>query len=99
MYSRPFRSALLTFALIFGLVISAAQAASLSAAIELYAAKKYPEARLALEKITAAEPKNAAAAYYYGMTIRRRGDTTALADAVPWLAKAAELEPTNPTYL
>ncbi len=99
MYSRPFRSALLTFALIFGLVISAAQAASLSEAIALYAAKKYPEARLALEKITAAEPKNAAAAYYYGMTIRRRGDPTALDDAVPWLAKAAELEPTNPTYL
>ena len=46
-----------------------------------------------------AEPKNAAAAYYYGMTIRRRGDTTALDEAVPWLAKAAELEPTNATYL
>jgi len=99
MHSRSFHSALLRFALVFGLVISAAQAASLSEAIALYAAKRYPEARLALEKITAAEPKNAAAAYYYGMTIRRRGDTTALDDAVPWLAKAAELEPTNATYL
>ena len=99
MHSRSFFSALLRFALVFSLVVSAARAASLSEAIAFYAAKKYPEARLALEKITAAEPKNAAAAYYYGMTIRRRGDTTALDEAVPWLAKAAELEPTNATYL
>jgi len=33
------------------------------------------------------------------MTLRRRGDATAIDDAVPWLAKAAELEPNNATYL
>lgn len=86
-------------ALALALTFSAARAASLSEAIALYDAKKYPEAGAALAKITASEPKNAAAAYYYGMTLRRRGDNTALDDAVPWLAKAAELEPNNATYL
>jgi tetratricopeptide (TPR) repeat protein len=86
-------------ALALALTFSAARAASLSEAIALYDAKKYPEAGAALAKITAAEPKNAAASYYYGMTLRRRGDNTALDDAVPWLAKAAELEPNNATYL
>ena len=86
----------LAFAL---LLPAAALAGPLDDAIALYKAKQYPEARAALEKITAAEPKNAAACYYYGMTLRLRGDSTALDDAVPWLAKAAELEPTNATYL
>ena len=89
----------LPLALALALTFSTARAASLSDAIAFYDAKKYPEAGAALEKITAAEPKNAAAAYYYGMTLRRRGDNTALDDAVPWLAKAAELEPNNATYL
>ena len=81
------------------LLSGSAVAGPLEDAIALYQAKRYPEARSALEKITAAEPKNAAACYYYGMTLRLRGDQTALDDAVPWLAKAAELEPNNATYL
>ena len=81
------------------LLPAAALAAPLDDAISLYEAKKFPEARAVLEKITAAEPKNAAACYYYGMTLRLRGDSTALDDAAVWLAKAAELEPNNATYL
>jgi len=94
MLLRPLLAAL-TLALIAG----PALAAPLDDAIALYNAKKFPEARAALEKLTAAEPKNAAAAYYFGMTLRRRGDGKALEDAVPWLAKAIELEPNNATYL
>ena len=78
---------------------AAAHAAPLDDAIALFQAKRYPEARAALEELTAADPKNAAAAYFLGMTIRRRGDATAIDEAVPWLAKAIELEPNNATYL
>ena len=71
----------------------------LAAAIALYSDHQYPAARVALEKIAAAEPTNAAACYYLGETLLRRGDTQALDDAVPWLEKAAQLAPTNATYL
>jgi tetratricopeptide (TPR) repeat protein len=86
-------------ALAFAATAAVLTAAPLDDAVELYKVKKYPEAREALQKLTAAEPTNAAAAYYYGMTLRRRGDNSALEDAVPWLAKAIELEPNNATYL
>jgi tetratricopeptide (TPR) repeat protein len=69
------------------------------AAIALFKAHQYPEARAALEKITSAEPGNAAACYYLGQTLLRRNDPTGLDEAVKWLQKAAELEPTNATYL
>lgn len=68
-------------------------------ALALYKAKKYPDARAAFEKIAAAEPNDAAACYYLGMTLVRRGDTSALGEAVTWLEKAATLEPKNATYL
>jgi predicted Zn-dependent protease len=45
------------------LLPAAALAGPLDDAIALYHAKQYPEARAALEKLTAAEPKNAAACY------------------------------------
>lgn len=93
MHLRPLLSALALAHL------SALAAAPLDDAIALYDAKRYPEARAALEKLTAAEPTNAAAAHQLGLTLLLRGDTNALKDAVPWLAKAAELEPTNSTYL
>jgi tetratricopeptide (TPR) repeat protein len=90
----------LLFPLFLLLLLSGpAHAAPLDDAIALFRAKRYPEARAAFEKITAAEPKNAAAAYYLGMTIRRRADSTSIDEAVPWLAKAVELEPNNATYL
>jgi tetratricopeptide (TPR) repeat protein len=82
------------------LLAGPAQAATpLEEALQLYQAKKYPDARAAFEKIATAEPNNAAAAYYLGMTLVRRGDTSALGEAVKWLEKAATLEPNNPTYL
>jgi len=65
----------------------------------LFAAKRYPEARAAFEKIVAAEPRHAAACHYLGLTLRLRNDPAALAEALPWLAKAVEFEPNNPTYL
>jgi tetratricopeptide (TPR) repeat protein len=72
---------------------------TLEAALSLYRAKRYPEARAAFEAIAAAEPENAAACYYLGRTLQRRGDSRALADAVPWLEKAVTLDPHNAEYL
>ncbi len=68
-------------------------------ALEHYKLKRYPEARLAFEKIIAQEPSNAAASHYLGMTLRQRADDRAIEDALPWLAKAAELDPKNASYL
>jgi tetratricopeptide (TPR) repeat protein len=84
-----------------GFILSAVvhAATPLEDAISLYKGKKYPDAREALEKIVAAEPGNAPACYYLGMTLLRRGDGKAMEDALPWLEKAAKLEPTNALYL
>jgi tetratricopeptide (TPR) repeat protein len=76
-----------------------AHAGAFEDALALYQQKRYPEARLALEKITASEPTNAAACHYLGLTLRQRADERAIEDALPWLAKAAELAPKNATYL
>jgi tetratricopeptide (TPR) repeat protein len=76
-----------------------AAATQVDDAIALYRAKDYPDARAAFEKIVAAEPTNAAACYYLGMTLRHRGDDKALDDALPWLEKAVTLEPNNADYL
>lgn len=80
-------------------LVSSAFAAPLDDALQLYQAKRYPEARSLLEKILADDPRNAAAAHRLGLTLRHRGDATALSDALVWLAKAVELEPTNPIFL
>ncbi len=85
-------------ALFFAVAIFA-RATELDDAVALFQNQKYPEARTALEKIAAADPKNAAAAHYLGLTLARRGDPKALSDAVPWLEKAATLDPKNATYL
>ena len=85
--------------LAFALVAAARAATPLEDAIGLYKERKFPEARAAFEKITAEEPKNAAACYYLGMTLVRRGDDKAMEDALPWLEKASALEPTNAHYL
>ena len=76
-----------------------AHAGALEDAVAHYEQKRYPEARLALEKITAREPTNAAACYHLGLTLRQRADDRAIEDALPWLAKATELAPKNATYL
>lgn len=74
-------------------------ATPLDEAIALFKEKRYPEARAALEKIATADPTDARACYYLGMTLLRRGDSKAREDALPWLEKAAQLEPRNATYL
>lgn len=97
---RPLLLSLLAVALAPGLVASELRAApSLADAIALYRASRFPDARAALEPIVAAEPGNAAACYYLGETLLHRGDANALDDAVPWLEKAARLEPANADYL
>jgi tetratricopeptide (TPR) repeat protein len=96
-YAMPFRFlALIAF---LALTFVARGAAELDSAIALYQARKFPDARAAFEALVATEPHNAAACYYLGMTLRRRGDDRALDDAIVWLEKAAQLEPNNAKYL
>ncbi len=64
-----------------------------------FAAKRYPEARAAFEKIVAAEPKNAAACHYLGLAIKPRNEAAALEESLRWLARAVELAPDNAIYL
>jgi tetratricopeptide (TPR) repeat protein len=71
----------------------------LKIAINLVTAKRYPEAREALEKIVAAEPQNSAACHYLGRAIIARNDNAAFTEGVKWLARAVELEPNNAAYL
>jgi tetratricopeptide (TPR) repeat protein len=74
-------------------------ASDLDHAISLFETKRYPEAREILEKIVAADPRNAKACHYLGRTIIARNDTPAFEEGVKWLAKAVELEPDNAIYL
>ncbi|MSU69653.1 MAG: tetratricopeptide repeat protein [Opitutaceae bacterium] len=86
-------------ALCLGLASPASAATPTEAAIALYQAKQFSAARAALEKITAAEPGNAAACFYLGHTLRLRGDAASYEEAVKWLEQATHLEPTNAAYL
>jgi tetratricopeptide (TPR) repeat protein len=79
--------------------LPAAPTAEFQAAMELYNSHRYPEARPLFEKIAAAEPKNAAAAFYLGRCIEPRADADALPEALKWYEKAVALEPENPIYL
>jgi tetratricopeptide (TPR) repeat protein len=65
----------------------------------LYRQKKYAEARAVLEPLVAAEPSNAAAAYFLGMTLFRAGGPGALDASRTLLGKAVKIEPANATYL
>jgi tetratricopeptide (TPR) repeat protein len=47
----------------------------------------------------ASDPKNAEACHQLGLVIKARNDLPAYEEALKWLAKAVELEPTNPVYL
>src|SRR5437764_66865 len=58
------------------------------AAVALFKAKRYPEARALLEKVVAAEPQNAAACHYLGRAIVARNDDAAYTEGLKWLAKA-----------
>lgn len=83
----------------FALAIFARAATPFESAQELIQAKRYPEARAALEKIVAAEPNHAAACHAFGLLLKLRGDAPSYQEAVKWLAQAARLEPDNPIYL
>ncbi len=85
--------------LLFFVTAFSAYAGALEDALALYGQKRYPEARSAFEKITENDPSNAAACHYLGLTLRLRSDDRAIEDALPWLAKAAELAPKNSAYL
>lgn len=72
---------------------------TLSAAIDLFAARRYPEARAALERIVAAAPDNAAAHHYLGRTLIARHDLATVEEGLRHLARATELEPRHAVYL
>ena len=71
----------------------------IDAALALFKARRYPEARVAFEKLLAVNPNNAAAAHYLGRTILARNDQAAVEESLGWLGKAVELDPTNAVYL
>lgn len=68
-------------------------------ALELVNAKRYPEARAALEKIVASQPRNADAWHRLGLVWNARHDEEACRKAVQCLQKAVELAPDNATFL
>jgi tetratricopeptide (TPR) repeat protein len=65
------------------------------AALALFKAKRYPEARAAFEQIVAAAPNDASAHYYLGVLANRRSDTD---EAIRQLEQATALAPTNSEY-
>ncbi len=83
----------------FAAFAPARAAANLEEAVALFAAKRFPEAQEAFTALIAAEPQNAAACHYLGRVLALRNDATALEEAAKWHGKAAELEPSNATYL
>lgn len=77
-------------------VAAAAAPASRDAALELFKAKQFPEARAAFEQLAAADPQNAEAHYYLGVIAKRRNDTD---EAIRQLEQATALAPKNAEYL
>jgi tetratricopeptide (TPR) repeat protein len=73
------------------------------AAVALEKAKKYPEARVAFEKIVTTDPKNAAAYHELGLLWQELDhnpkETAPLEQAVKAFSRAVELEPNNAIYL
>ena len=65
------------------------------AAVALYKAKHFPEARTAFTDLAAAEPKNAEYHYYLGLIAERRNETD---EAVNQLELATSLDPKNSDY-
>lgn len=63
---------------------------------ELFQAQRFPEAQAIIEKIAAADPKNAEAQYYLGVLALRRRDIDA---AIRQLELATSLAPANSSYM
>ena len=78
---------------------AAAPPPPLADAVALFRHKKYAEARAILEPIVAADPSNAAASYYLGMTLLRAGGPSSLDSAQVLLARAVRLAPGDAGYL
>jgi Flp pilus assembly protein TadD len=74
-------------------------ATPLADAEALYNGKHYAEARALLEPLVAAEPSNAVASYFLGMTYLRAGGPSSLDSARLWLGKATKLAPDDEGYL
>lgn len=90
------RRALATLLLLVLGCAGSVQASSITAeAIDLYKARRYVEAREAFEKVIAADPRNASAAYYLGDLALMRN---APQEAVQWLEKATALDPKSSEY-
>lgn len=90
---------LVTFAFTVSRLPAAAAPSEFEAALALIKDKRYPEAQDALEKVVAADPKNAAACHELGLLLKQRNDNGSFEAAVKWLAKAVELDPNNALYL
>jgi Flp pilus assembly protein TadD len=77
----------------------AAWAAPIDDGRALFRQKKYAEAAAVLGPLAAAEPSNADAAYFLGMSYLRRGGPGSLDSARLWLGRATVLAPNNAGYL
>jgi len=73
----------------------AAAASPTAAAIGLFQANKFPEAKAALTAIVAAEPKNAEALFYLGWTAFRQNENE---EAIKLLEQATTLDGTKSRY-
>ncbi len=76
-----------------------ALAGPLDDARALYGRGRYPEARDLLQAVTSAEPSNAVAAYFLGMSLFRIPGPASLDGAHTWLGRAVKLDPGNAHYL
>jgi hypothetical protein len=70
-------------------------ASPLDDAVAQYKQRHFAEARALLERLVAAEPGNAQAAYFLGMTLYKAGGPGALDAGHLWLGKAVKLAPGN----
>jgi tetratricopeptide (TPR) repeat protein len=87
--------------LLLALALAApAAAAPLADAVALLKARKYPEARQALEAILAVEPQNARANFFLAQVVIVQGHSAqALTDALVPMEKAAKAAPADPEIL
>jgi len=82
-------------ALLLALAAGAVAETPREAAIALYQAKKFPDARLAFESLASANPQDAEAQFYLGVLASRRNDSD---EAVKRLELATSLDPKNSDY-
>ncbi len=96
------RAVWLGLPLLAGAVCGAAPApgpSPLDSGIALFKQRKFAASRAVIEPLAAADPSNAAAAYYLGMDLLRLGGPSGLDGARLWLGRAVKLAPGNAGYL